>query len=109
MRAISLAISLIAVRGDLVISIGDVLNTVAAPYLVRLLLFLFFFSTYLRAPRLTHNTTSPTNPTTKQAYNIDTGSLYNGMDFSDPKLRTLVSQLAPSIIRVGGTAVDYSL
>jgi hypothetical protein len=31
------------------------------------------------------------------------------MDFSDPKLRTLVSQLAPSIIRVGGTAVDYSL
>ena len=44
-------------------------------------------------------------------FNIDTGSLYNGMDFSDPKFRTLVSQLAQpysSIIRVGGTAVDSS-
>ena len=41
-------------------------------------------------------------------YNIDTGSLFNGMDFNDPKFRTLVSQLGPSIIRIGGTAVDAS-
>ena len=41
-------------------------------------------------------------------YNIDTGSLFNGMNFSDVKFRTLVSQLAPSIIRIGGTAVDAS-
>lgn len=41
-------------------------------------------------------------------YNIDTGSLFNGMNFSDTKFRTLVAQLAPSIIRIGGTAVDAS-
>ena len=41
-------------------------------------------------------------------FNIDTGSLFNGMNFSDSKFRTLVSQLAPSIIRIGGTAVDSS-
>lgn len=41
-------------------------------------------------------------------YNIDTGSLFNGMNFSDAKFRTLVSQLGPSIIRIGGTAVDAS-
>jgi hypothetical protein len=42
------------------------------------------------------------------AYNIDTGSLYNGMNFSDAKLRKLTSQLGPSIVRIGGTAVDAS-
>jgi hypothetical protein len=42
-------------------------------------------------------------------YNIDTGSLFNGMNFSDTKFRTLVSQLAPAVIRIGGTAVDSSL
>ena len=45
------------------------------------------------------------------AFNIDTGSLYNGMNFSDLVLRTLVKQLtlgAGSIIRIGGTAVDSS-
>ena len=48
------------------------------------------------------------------AFNIDTGSLYNGMDFADPVFRTLVQQLtlggagAGSIIRIGGTAVDSS-
>ena len=45
------------------------------------------------------------------AFNIDTGSLYNGMNFSDTVLRTLVKQLtlgAGSIIRIGGTAVDSS-
>jgi hypothetical protein len=41
-------------------------------------------------------------------YNIDTGSLFNGMNFSDPKFRTLVAQLGPAIIRIGGTAVDAS-
>ena len=41
-------------------------------------------------------------------YNIDTGSLYNGMNFSDTKFRRLVSQLAPAWIRIGGTAVDAS-
>lgn len=44
-------------------------------------------------------------------FNIDTGSLYNGMNFSDTVLRTLVKQLtlgAGSIIRIGGTAVDSS-
>jgi len=30
------------------------------------------------------------------------------MDFADAKFRTLVAQLAPAIIRIGGTAVDYS-
>jgi heparanase len=42
------------------------------------------------------------------SYNIDTGSIYNGIDLTNPKFRTLVAQLAPSIIRIGGTAVDYS-
>lgn len=43
-------------------------------------------------------------------FNIDTGSLYNGLDFSDPKLRTLTQQLGPGgVIRIGGTAVDSSL
>ena len=41
-------------------------------------------------------------------FNIDTGSLFNGMNFSDVKFRTLVSHLAPAIIRIGGTAVDAS-
>jgi len=41
-------------------------------------------------------------------YNIDTGSLYNGMNFSDVKFRRLVSQLGPAWIRIGGTAVDAS-
>ena len=41
-------------------------------------------------------------------FNIDTGSLYNGLNFSDPKLITLVKQLAPATIRIGGTAVDSS-
>ena len=47
-------------------------------------------------------------------FNIDTGSLYNGMNFSDSVFRTLVRQLtlggagAGSIIRIGGTAVDSS-
>ena len=46
------------------------------------------------------------------AFNIDTGSLYNGFNFSDTVLRTLVKQLTlgagSSIIRIGGTAVDSS-
>jgi heparanase 1 len=47
-------------------------------------------------------------------FNIDTGSLYNGMNFSDTVFRTLVKQLTlggsgkGSIIRIGGTAVDSS-
>lgn len=41
-------------------------------------------------------------------YNIDTGSLYNGMNFSDTKFRTLVTALGPAWIRIGGTAVDAS-
>ena len=36
-------------------------------------------------------------------YNIDTGSLYNGMDFGDPKFRQLVRQLTapfgPQVLR----------
>lgn len=35
-------------------------------------------------------------------------SLYNGLNFSDAKLLVLTKQLAPAIIRVGGTAVDSS-
>lgn len=41
-------------------------------------------------------------------YNIDTGSLFNGMDFGDAKFRALVTNLGPAIIRIGGTAVDAS-
>ena len=47
-------------------------------------------------------------------FNIDTGSLYNGMNFSDAVFRQLVANLAlggagaGSIIRIGGTAVDSS-
>ena len=41
-------------------------------------------------------------------FNIDTGSLFNGMNFSDTVFRTLVTNLGPSIIRIGGTAVDFS-
>ena len=41
-------------------------------------------------------------------FNIDTGSLFNGIDFSDPLFRAYTSQLAPAIVRIGGTAVDYS-
>lgn len=39
---------------------------------------------------------------------IDTGSLYNGLDFADAKLRVLTAALAPAFIRIGGTAVDTS-
>jgi len=41
-------------------------------------------------------------------YNIDTGSLFNGIDFFDPKFRALSKNLGPAVLRVGGTAVDYS-
>ena len=41
-------------------------------------------------------------------FNIDTGSLFNGMDFSDKLLRAYTKQLAPAMLRIGGTAVDYS-
>jgi hypothetical protein len=34
-------------------------------------------------------------------YNIDTGSLYNGMDFQDKKFRALTAQLGPAYIRIG--------
>jgi hypothetical protein len=42
------------------------------------------------------------------AYNIDTGSIYNGMDLTEPKLHNLIAQLGPTILRIGGTAADYS-
>ena len=42
------------------------------------------------------------------AYNIDTGSIYNGFDFTEPKLIALIAQLGPTILRIGGTAADYA-
>ena len=59
---------------------------------------------------ISYEATSPLNVVSDiyLAFNIDTGSLYNGMDFRDAKLRAFTAQLAPSIVRVGGTAADYS-
>lgn len=42
------------------------------------------------------------------SYNIDTGSIYNGFDFTNTKLINMVRQLAPAVVRIGGTAADYS-
>ena len=42
------------------------------------------------------------------AFNIDTGSIYNGFDFTEPKLIALIAQLGPTILRIGGTAADYA-
>lgn len=42
-------------------------------------------------------------------YNIDTGSIYNGFDWLDPKLIAISRQLGPAILRIGGTANDYSV
>ena len=41
-------------------------------------------------------------------FNIDTGSIFNGFDFTNTKLINLVKGLAPTIVRVGGTAADYA-
>lgn len=47
--------------------------------------------------------------------NIDTASIHNGIDFTDPYLRTIASQLyeaapgAPVMLRIGGTASDHSI
>jgi hypothetical protein len=41
--------------------------------------------------------------------NIDTGSLFNLLDFTDPVLTQLLSQLSPVILRVGGGAADATL
>lgn len=41
-------------------------------------------------------------------YNIDIGSMYNGFDFLNAKLQALVRQLGPTVVRIGGTADDYS-
>lgn len=41
-------------------------------------------------------------------YNIDTGSIYNGFDFTNKKLQHMVTQLGPTVVRIGGTAADYS-
>jgi hypothetical protein len=59
---------------------------------------------------LSVDVSAPTNTVDERyvCYNVDTGSLYNGADFADKKLRTLTAQLGPSIIRIGGTAVDSS-
>lgn len=38
------------------------------------------------------------------AYNIDTGSIYNNFNFSEPKLQNIIAQLGPTILRIGGTA-----
>lgn len=59
---------------------------------------------------LTVDVSAPINTVDERyvCYNIDTGSTFNGADFADKKLRTLTAQLGPSIIRIGGTAVDAS-
>ena len=43
------------------------------------------------------------------AFNIDTGCIYNSFDFSNTKLINLVKALAPTAIRIGGTAADAAL
>jgi hypothetical protein len=43
------------------------------------------------------------------AVNLDTGSLYQGFDCTNAKLATLLRQLGPTTLRVGGTAADYVL
>lgn len=42
--------------------------------------------------------------------NVDTGSAYNGFDFTDPILTRLLEQLGPrgTVLRIGGTAADYA-
>ena len=41
-------------------------------------------------------------------FTLDTGSIYNGIDFTSPKLAALLSQLGPTVLRIGGTAADYT-
>jgi len=43
------------------------------------------------------------------AINIDTGSLYNNFDFTNPILINLFKTLAPTLLRVGGGAADSTL
>lgn len=61
-------------------------------------------------PQISFNASTPLNVVDRLYlnYNIDTGSLFNGIDFFDPKFRALSKSLGPAILRVGGTAVDYS-
>lgn len=56
------------------------------------------------------DTTKPQHTVAKPflGYNIDTGSIYNGMDLQEPKLKALIGQLGPAVLRIGGTAADYS-
>jgi heparanase len=81
-----------------------------------LLSFLFFHQSVNSQIQLSFTTSSPLHRVDERyvCFNIDTGSLYNGMNFSDTTFRTLVNQLTfggsgkGSIIRIGGTAVDSS-
>lgn len=65
---------------------------------------------------VTVNTTTPLRRLASPYlnFNIDTGSIYNDFDWTDPVLINLVYALNPLnsnggvVIRVGGTAVDYS-
>ena len=41
--------------------------------------------------------------------NVDTGSLYHGMTWSDPVYRTMAAAFAPSQLRIGGGAADALL
>ena len=42
------------------------------------------------------------------SFNIDTASVASNFDFANAKLRTLIAQLGPAVLRVGGTAADYT-
>ena len=42
------------------------------------------------------------------SYNIDTGSIFNYLDFTNAKFINMVANLAPAVVRIGGTAADYS-
>ena len=62
---------------------------------------------------LTINTTVPFHKMSGSFlnFNIDTGSIFNGLDFADPALINLVYALTANTgttVRVGGTAADYS-
>jgi hypothetical protein len=58
---------------------------------------------------VTYNATTPVQADLNPQYlsfNIDTASIYNGMNFLNEGLINIVKQLTPASIRIGGTAAD---
>ena len=49
-----------------------------------------------------------TVPSDFLSFNIDAASIYYNFSFGEPKLAQLLSYLSPAVLRVGGTAADFT-